>query len=139
LGAHVTGTDVMNRIAARMIGCIFTSFAMELLVYPAIYAIWRGREVPAREPPGSAARTTGQEGGTHGGKDPQVPLLRRGDRRRGGALPLLPEPRGGARPGALVSRPPRPASRRRGGGDRPRRGAPRLRRPARLRRAHLHP
>jgi len=29
-----------------MIGGIFTSFAMELLVYPAIYAIWRGREIP---------------------------------------------------------------------------------------------
>ena len=36
----------MKRIAAPMIGGIFTSFAMELLVYPAIYAIWRGREVP---------------------------------------------------------------------------------------------
>jgi Cu(I)/Ag(I) efflux system membrane protein CusA/SilA len=35
------GADVMKRIAAPMIGGIFTSFAMELLVYPAIYAIWR--------------------------------------------------------------------------------------------------
>jgi copper/silver efflux system protein len=44
--SHGTGADVMKRIAAPMIGGIFTSFAMELLVYPAVYAIWRGREVP---------------------------------------------------------------------------------------------
>jgi Cu(I)/Ag(I) efflux system membrane protein CusA/SilA len=35
------GADVMKRIAAPMIGGIFTSFLMELIVYPAIYAIWR--------------------------------------------------------------------------------------------------
>jgi len=40
-----TGADVMKRIAAPMVGGIFTSFLMELLVYPAIYSIWRGREV----------------------------------------------------------------------------------------------
>jgi Cu(I)/Ag(I) efflux system membrane protein CusA/SilA len=34
------GSDVMKRIAAPMIGGIFTSFLMELIVYPAIYAIW---------------------------------------------------------------------------------------------------
>jgi Cu/Ag efflux pump CusA len=31
----------MKRIAAPMIGGIFTSFLMELIVYPAIYSIWR--------------------------------------------------------------------------------------------------
>jgi Cu(I)/Ag(I) efflux system membrane protein CusA/SilA len=36
-----TGADVMRRIAAPMIGGIFTSFIMELAVYPAIYEIWR--------------------------------------------------------------------------------------------------
>jgi Cu(I)/Ag(I) efflux system membrane protein CusA/SilA len=36
-----TGADVMRRIAAPMIGGIFTSFIMELVVYPAIYAIWK--------------------------------------------------------------------------------------------------
>jgi Cu(I)/Ag(I) efflux system membrane protein CusA/SilA len=36
-----TGADVMKRIAAPMIGGIFTSFLMELVVYPAIYAIWK--------------------------------------------------------------------------------------------------
>ena len=36
-----TGSDVMKRIAAPMIGGIFTSFLLELLVYPAIYEIWK--------------------------------------------------------------------------------------------------
>jgi len=36
-----TGADVMKRIAAPMIGGIFTSFIMELMVYPAIYEIWK--------------------------------------------------------------------------------------------------
>ncbi len=36
-----TGSDVMKRIAAPMVGGIFTSFALELLVYPAIYEVWR--------------------------------------------------------------------------------------------------
>jgi Cu(I)/Ag(I) efflux system membrane protein CusA/SilA len=35
------GADVMKRIAAPMIGGIFTSFILELAVYPAIYAIWK--------------------------------------------------------------------------------------------------
>jgi Cu(I)/Ag(I) efflux system membrane protein CusA/SilA len=33
----------MKRIAAPMIGGLFTSFLMELLVYPAIYYRWRVR------------------------------------------------------------------------------------------------
>ena len=36
-----TGADVMKRIAAPMIGGILTSFLLELLVYPAIYEIWK--------------------------------------------------------------------------------------------------
>jgi Cu(I)/Ag(I) efflux system membrane protein CusA/SilA len=35
------GADVMKRIAAPMIGGIFTSFILELVVYPAIYEIWK--------------------------------------------------------------------------------------------------
>ena len=35
------GSDVMKRIAAPMVGGIFTSFIMELIVYPAIYEVWR--------------------------------------------------------------------------------------------------
>jgi Cu(I)/Ag(I) efflux system membrane protein CusA/SilA len=36
-----TGSDVMKRIAAPMIGGIFTSFILELVVYPAIYESWK--------------------------------------------------------------------------------------------------
>ncbi len=37
------GADMMKRIAAPMVGGLFTSFAMELLVYPAIYLLWKKR------------------------------------------------------------------------------------------------
>jgi len=36
-----TGGDMMKRIAAPMIGGLVTSFILELLVYPPIYAIWK--------------------------------------------------------------------------------------------------
>ncbi len=36
------GADVMKRIAAPMVGGVVTSTLMELLVYPAIYSIWKG-------------------------------------------------------------------------------------------------
>src|SRR5580765_2652684 len=36
-----TGSDVMKRIAAPIIGGLFTSFLLELLIYPAVYEIWR--------------------------------------------------------------------------------------------------
>jgi Cu(I)/Ag(I) efflux system membrane protein CusA/SilA len=35
------GGDVMKRIAAPMIGGILTSFLMELVIYPPIFAIWK--------------------------------------------------------------------------------------------------
>jgi Cu(I)/Ag(I) efflux system membrane protein CusA/SilA len=36
----------MKRVAAPMVGGLFTSFIMELLVYPAIYLLWkRNREL----------------------------------------------------------------------------------------------
>jgi Cu(I)/Ag(I) efflux system membrane protein CusA/SilA len=38
-----TGADMMKRIAAPMIGGVFTSFILELLVYPPIYSIWKWR------------------------------------------------------------------------------------------------
>ncbi len=41
LWAVGTGSDVMKRIAAPLIGGVFTSFLLELLVYPAIYEIWK--------------------------------------------------------------------------------------------------
>jgi Cu(I)/Ag(I) efflux system membrane protein CusA/SilA len=41
-----SGADVMKRIAAPMVGGLFTSFIMELLVYPAIYFLWKSRAIP---------------------------------------------------------------------------------------------
>ncbi len=43
LWATGTGSDVMRRIAAPMVGGIVTSFLAELLVFPAIYFIWRAK------------------------------------------------------------------------------------------------
>jgi len=47
------GADVMKRIAAPMIGGIFTSFILELVVYPAIYEVWKWhsevkKQIPAQ-------------------------------------------------------------------------------------------
>jgi len=36
-----SGGDVMKRIAAPMIGGIITSFLMELIIYPPVFAIWK--------------------------------------------------------------------------------------------------
>jgi Cu(I)/Ag(I) efflux system membrane protein CusA/SilA len=36
-----SGADVMKRVAAPMVGGLVTSFLMELLVYPAIYLLWK--------------------------------------------------------------------------------------------------
>ncbi|PWU18766.1 MAG: CusA/CzcA family heavy metal efflux RND transporter [Verrucomicrobia bacterium] len=43
LWSHGTGADVMKRIATPMIGGVVTSSIMELLVYPAIFYLWRKR------------------------------------------------------------------------------------------------
>ncbi len=39
------GSDVMKRIAAPMIGGVFTSAILELLIYPAIFYIWKARSL----------------------------------------------------------------------------------------------
>jgi Cu(I)/Ag(I) efflux system membrane protein CusA/SilA len=50
------GADVMKRIAAPMIGGIFTSFLLELMVYPAIYGVWKWNfELRRAQTEGSAA------------------------------------------------------------------------------------
>ncbi len=58
-----SGADVMKRIAAPMVGGLATSFALELLVYPALYASWKwrvdmrhGRRVPAPASADDASR-----------------------------------------------------------------------------------
>jgi len=40
-----TGSDVMKRIAAPMIGGLFSSFALELLVYPVVFYLWKQHEM----------------------------------------------------------------------------------------------
>ncbi|MGO9612502.1 MAG: efflux RND transporter permease subunit [Dissulfurispiraceae bacterium] len=42
--SHGTGSDVMKRIAAPMVGGVVTSTILELIIYPAIYMLWKGRE-----------------------------------------------------------------------------------------------
>ena len=46
----------MKRVASPMVGGLATSFLMELLVYPAIYLLWKKRELPPAEP--DAANTS---------------------------------------------------------------------------------
>ena len=49
-----TGADVMKRIVAPIVGGLVTSFLLELTVYPAIFAIWKRRELRlADNAPGS--------------------------------------------------------------------------------------
>ncbi len=52
--SHGAGADVMKRIATPMIGGVVTSTLMELLVYPAIFFIWRSRALPGLK--GAASR-----------------------------------------------------------------------------------
>ncbi|MCG3205622.1 MAG: Cation efflux system protein CusA [Elusimicrobia bacterium] len=39
------GSDMMKRVVAPMIGGLVTSFILELLIYPPIYAMWREKEL----------------------------------------------------------------------------------------------
>ena len=45
LFATGAGADVMKRIAAPMVGGVVTSAILELIIYPAIYVIWRERQL----------------------------------------------------------------------------------------------
>jgi Cu(I)/Ag(I) efflux system membrane protein CusA/SilA len=49
--SHGAGADVMKRIAAPMVGGVVTSGLMELLVYPVIFFIWRGRSLKKDQEP----------------------------------------------------------------------------------------
>ena len=55
LWSHGAGADVMKRIATPMVGGVITSTLMELLVYPAIYYLWRSRALNAQPVPTSPA------------------------------------------------------------------------------------
>ena len=49
LWSQGTGADVMKRIAAPMVGGMVSSTILTLVVIPAIYSLWKGREVRHRE------------------------------------------------------------------------------------------
>jgi Cu(I)/Ag(I) efflux system membrane protein CusA/SilA len=51
-----TGSDVMKRIAAPMVGGITLSVLMELLIYPAIFFLWRGLELRKQRGQGTLPR-----------------------------------------------------------------------------------
>ncbi len=44
------GADLMKRIAAPMVGGLVTSFLLELLVYPAVYYLWKRGALPEGPP-----------------------------------------------------------------------------------------
>ncbi len=48
--SHGSGADVMKRIAAPMIGGMVSSTLLTLVVIPVLYALWRGRALPAEAP-----------------------------------------------------------------------------------------
>jgi copper/silver efflux system protein len=50
------GADVMKRIAAPMVGGLVSSFALELLVYPALFAFWKTRGLRLPDLPEPAAQ-----------------------------------------------------------------------------------
>jgi Cu(I)/Ag(I) efflux system membrane protein CusA/SilA len=55
LWSHGAGADVMKRIATPMVGGVITSTLMELMVYPAIFFIWRSRRFKSLPPAESTA------------------------------------------------------------------------------------
>ena len=58
-----SGSEIMKRVAAPLVGGIVTSFILELAVYPAIYALWRERSAWA--PDGRARLPIGTDPGLH--------------------------------------------------------------------------
>jgi copper/silver efflux system protein len=55
-----TGADVMKRIAAPMVGGLVTSFALELLVYPAVYFLWKRKGLAEGPASGEAVAEPGE-------------------------------------------------------------------------------
>jgi Cu(I)/Ag(I) efflux system membrane protein CusA/SilA len=49
LWSHGTGAEVMQRIAAPMVGGMITSTVLTLVVIPAVYFIWRRRGLEGTE------------------------------------------------------------------------------------------
>jgi Cu(I)/Ag(I) efflux system membrane protein CusA/SilA len=59
--SHGAGADVMKRIAVPMIGGVITSTLMELLVYPAIFYLWRVRSLKHDGQPTAPKSTSSDE------------------------------------------------------------------------------
>ena len=57
LFASGTGADVMQRIAAPMVGGVVSALLMVLLVFPAIFMVWRGRGLAAGPPTPTESET----------------------------------------------------------------------------------
>jgi copper/silver efflux system protein len=53
-----TGSDVMKRIAAPLVGGILTSFLLELVIYPPLYQIWKWHADVKRQLPSAHHMTT---------------------------------------------------------------------------------
>ena len=59
LWTHGTGAEVMQRIAAPMVGGMLTSTILTLLVIPVLYFLWRRHTLEA--PSGDSTHPTGTE------------------------------------------------------------------------------
>ena len=95
-----TGADVMKRVAAPMVGGLATSFLLELLVYPAIYLLWRWHtEVrhAAAAVPGAVRRAQSSDGPP---ADLARPVCGADSNRRQEAWPRGPPPKPWRRPSA---------------------------------------
>ena len=77
--SHGAGADVMQRIAAPMIGGMLTSAILTLLVIPAMYSLWRGWELRTQTPSPVTVRLFASET-TAAGADPVVEPAGRGGR-----------------------------------------------------------
>jgi len=69
------GADVMKRVAAPMVGGLASSFALQLLVYPVLFAVWKGRSLPRPGFPGPSV-PSGREAAREPHASPEI------DRRR---------------------------------------------------------
>jgi Cu(I)/Ag(I) efflux system membrane protein CusA/SilA len=59
--SHGTGADVMKRIAAPMVGGVVTSTILELVIYPAIYMVWRAKKFRTMNSAGKFSKVNFQE------------------------------------------------------------------------------
>ena len=66
-----SGADVMKRIAAPMIGGVVTSGILQLLLYPAIYVLWRQRHL------GRGSVGASERAGVSAASTPHAPRSRR--------------------------------------------------------------